>query len=249
MRFVFASLPNWFLGPDFLINAFSFLILLTFLILCIRNYKLNKSKPMMYLGVGFAFIALAQLTILPTKFGLYYNTPLTTYIGSLIVNSNIVSSTQMFYNISIFLNKVLTLIGLYVIFRLPKKKQFFDFVLGFYFLALSVFNTDLTSDLFYLTTMGLFTLISYRYYSVYRKNKFPNTKMLFIAFGLFALSKLLLIIPGLEIIGVLTDVLELVGSMTLLVLIIKILKHDTKKKQDGYNIGHAKHPPRKGRKH
>lgn len=203
----------------------------------------------MYLGVGFAFIALAQLAIIPAKFGLYYDTTFTTAIGNFIINYNIIQSTDMFYNISIFLNKALTLIGLYVIFRLPKRKQIFDFVLVLYFLALSVFSGDLTAYLFYLTTLGLFALISYRYYSVYRKNKFPNTKILFIAFGLLALSKLLLLIPNLEIIGVLTDAIELISYIVLLVLIIRILKHDTKKKQDGYNLGHVKHTPRKRGKH
>jgi hypothetical protein len=204
---------------------------------------------MMYLGVGFAFIALAQLTIIPTKFGLYYDTAFTTYIGNLIINSHIIQSTNVFYNFSIFLNKALTLIGLYVIFRLPKKKQFFDLVLVLYFILLSVFGGDLTADLFYLTTLGLFGLISYRYYSVYRKNKFLNTKMLFFAFGLLALSKLLLLIPSLGIIGVLADSIELLSYLVLLVLIIKILKHDTKKEQDGHNLGYAKHPSRKRRKH
>ena len=249
MRFIFASLPNWFLAPDFLINAFSFLILLIFFILCIRNYRTNKNKSMMYLGVGFAFIAFAQLAIIPTKFGLYYDTTFTTYLGNLIVNSHIIQSTNVFYNISIFLNKALTLIGLYVIFRLPKKKQFFDFVLVIYFVLLAIFGGDLTANLFYLTTLGLFALISYRYYSVYRKNKFLNTKMLFIAFGLLALSKLLLIIPSLGIVGVLADSVELLSYIVLLVLIIKILRHDTKKEQDGHNLGYAKHTPRKRGKH
>jgi hypothetical protein len=204
---------------------------------------------MMHLGTGFAFIALAQLAIILTKFGLYYDTSFTTSIGTAIVHYNIVSSVDTLYDISIFLNKALTLIGLYVIFRLPKKKKFFDFVLILYFLVLSIFAGDLTGYLFYLTTFGLFALISYRYYSVYRKNKFPNTKILFIAFGMLALGKLLLILSHIEIVTVIADVLELASYITLLVLIIRILKHGKEKEQDGYNLGHAKHTPRKRGKH
>ena len=249
MRFILTSVPNWFLAPDFLINAFSFLILLSFFILCIKNYKLNKNKAMLYLGIGFASIAFAQLAIVLTKFGLYYDTTFTSYIGNAIVQSNIIGSTDTLYKLSIFFNKAFTLFGLYVIFRLPKQKRFFDVVLVAYFIVLSLFATNLTALLFHLTTFGLFALISYRYFLVYRKNKFDNTRMLFLAFALLALGRLLLLLSHIEIITVISDILELASYSTLLVLIIKILNHDTKKEQDGYNLRHAKYPPRKRGKH
>ncbi|MCL5730152.1 MAG: hypothetical protein M1165_01120 [Candidatus Pacearchaeota archaeon] len=96
MRFTFISAPHWFLAPDFLINVFSFLILLTFFILCVRSYKLNKNKGILYLGIGFAFIAVAQLALLMTKFGLYYDTSVTTAIGNTIIEYHIVKSFSAF---------------------------------------------------------------------------------------------------------------------------------------------------------
>ncbi|MDD5699745.1 MAG: hypothetical protein PHH00_00935 [Candidatus Nanoarchaeia archaeon] len=249
MRFILASVPNWFLAPDFLINAFSCLILLFFLILCIRNYRLDRNKGMLYLGTGFAFIALAQLAIVLTKFGLYYDTSFTSYIGSAIVHSEIIQSTDTLYNASIFLNKAFTLLGLYVIFRLPKKKQFFDIAIIAYFLVLSIFAGSLTAYLFHLTAFGLFGLIASRYYSVYRKNKFENTKILSVAFAILALSRLLLLLSHIEIVTVIADVLELGSYITLLVLIIKILKHGKEKEPDGYNLRHAEYHPGKRGKH
>lgn len=249
MRFLFASVPNWFLAPDFIINVFSCLILLFFLILCIKNYKLNKNKGMLYLGIGFALIALAQLAIILTKFGLYYNTSFTSYIGSMIVNYNIVESTDTVYNTSIFLNKILILLGLYIIYRLPEKKKVFDFILVFYFLILAVFKGAVTNYLFHLTAFALLLLISYHYYSVYKKNKFSNTRILFIAFSVLAVSRLLFIISHIEIVTVIADVLELGSYITLLVLIIKILKHGKEKEQDGYNLRHAEYNPGKRGKH
>ncbi len=249
MRFILASVPNWFLAPDFLINAFSFLILLIFFVLCVRNYKLNKNKGMMYLGAGFAFIALAQLALVLTKFGLYYDTSFTTSIGSMIVQYNIVESTDTIYNASIFLNKAFTLLGLYTIFRLPKKKRFFDFVLVLYFLVISIFGGNLTTYIFHLTTFGLFALISYRYYIVYRENRFKNTKILSIAFAILAISHLLLILSHIETITVIADILELASYITLLILIIRILKHGKEKEPDGYHIRHAKYRPRERGKH
>jgi hypothetical protein len=249
MRLILASVPNWFLAPDFLINAFSFLILLTFLILCIKNYKIDKNKSMLYLGIGFACIALAQLAIVLTKFGLYYDTSFTTSVGSMIVNYNIVESTDTIYNASIFLNKALTLLGLYVIFRLPKKKRFFDVALVAYFLVLSVFNTIITNNLFHMTAFGLFGLISYRYYLLFKKNKFQNTKILAVAFALLAIGRLFLLLSNAEVITVIADIFEMASYAILLILIIKILKHGKEKKQDGYNLRHAEYHPRERGKH
>ena len=123
MRFAFISAPSWFLAPDVVINVFSFLILLTFFILCIKSYKLNKNKGIFYLGVGFASIALGQLAITMTKFVLYYHTTVAGAIGNAIIKYNIVSSVNVVYNLSIFLNGLFTLIGLYVIYRLPQKEK------------------------------------------------------------------------------------------------------------------------------
>ena len=52
-----------------------------------------------------------------------YDTILTTYIGNSIVNYNIINPTNLLYSIGIFLYKSLTLIGLYIIYRLPEKKK------------------------------------------------------------------------------------------------------------------------------
>lgn len=249
MRVIFTSVPNWFLAPDFVINAFSFLILLFFFVLCIQNYRLNKNKGMLYLGTGFALIALAQLAMVLTKFGIYYDTSFTTYIGKVIIQSNIVQSTDTIYNISIFMNKIFTLLGLYVIYRLPEKKKVMDFVLVFYFLILALFRNSVTDYLFHITAFCLFLLLAYRYHLLYKENKFSNTKILFIAFGVLAISRLLLIISHIEAVTVIADVLELGSYITLLVLIIKILKHGTKKEPDGYNLGHAEHHPGERRKH
>ncbi|MDE1848937.1 MAG: hypothetical protein KGH55_02805 [Nanoarchaeota archaeon] len=246
MRFTFISAPHWFLAPDFLINVFSFLILLTFFILCVRSYKLNKNKGILYLGIGFAFIAVAQLALLMTKFGLYYDTSVTTAIGNTIIEYHIVKSTDVIYNISIFINGLLTLAGLYVIYRLPQKeKSIKDLLLILYFVLLSAFISNDIYYIFHISALMLFILISYSYYAIYRKNKFSNTLILSISFLILAVSQLLFVISQANVMTVVADVLELVSYIILLALIIKILKHGKKKEPDGYNLRHAKYHPRK----
>jgi hypothetical protein len=205
---------------------------------------------MLYLGVGFGFIAIAQLAILLTKFGLYYNTSIKTYVKDLVITYNIVSSSNVIYNLGIFFNKALTLIGLYVIYRLPKKtKSIKDIFLVIYFIILSVLMSDAVNYLFRITAMGLFLVLAYSYYLIYKKNRFPNTMILSTAFGVLALSQILFMMSQINVVVVIADFLELASYITLLVLIIRILKHGTKKEPDGYNLRHAKYHPRKRRKH
>ena len=205
---------------------------------------------MLYLGWGFAAIAVAQLAVLTTKFGLFYDTSFTTAVGTLIIHYSIVNSTNTIYKLGIFFDKVLTLVGLYVIYRLPqKKKSIKDLFLIIYFVILSVLSSDLVNYLFRITAAGLFALLSYNYYSLYKKNKFTNTKILSIAFGIMGVSQLLFMMSQISMIVVLADLLELVSYIILLILVIRILKHGTKKEPDGYNLRHAKYHPRTRRKH
>ncbi|MFZ1970922.1 MAG: hypothetical protein WAU65_01950 [Candidatus Nanoarchaeia archaeon] len=245
MRFAFISAPGWFLAPDFLINVFSFLILLAFFALCMRNYRLNKNKGILYLGIGFAFIAIAQLAITATKFVLYYHSSVTNAIGNAILKYNIVSSVNVVYNAGIFISGLFTLIGLYVIYRLPQKeKSIKDLLLILYLILLSIFINSEIYYIFHISALMLFLLISYSYYSIYQKNKFSNTLILSVSFAILAVSQLLFIISQANVVTVIADLLELGSYITLLVLIIRILKHGNEKKQDGYNLRYPEHHSR-----
>ncbi len=122
MKIVFT--PDWFLGTDVLIEIFSFIILFVFFYLSVKAYKLSRNKNSLYLGVGFLLIALAELATIFTKVVLYYDTTFTQHIGQVIVTYNVVKSVDIFYYIGFFFHKLLTLLGFYVIYRLPLKKKF-----------------------------------------------------------------------------------------------------------------------------
>src|SRR3989338_2545401 len=136
MRFIFT--PDWFLNGDVLIDPLSFIVLFVFFALCLTAYKLNKKKNFLYLGAGFFLIAIAQLVVILTKLILYYDTPLTQTVGHIIVTYEIVSSVDIFYFIGFFMHKMLTLSGLYMIYRLPvikktSKELFLALFLALYF--------------------------------------------------------------------------------------------------------------------
>ncbi len=229
MRFV--PIPDWFLGKDVLIEGFSFIVLLIFSFLSIRNYKLNKNRNFLYLGIGFALIALAQLATIITKLVLYYDVGPSQAIGAAIITSQLISSVDIFYSAGFFFHRLLTLLGFYVIYRLPRhKKSILDSFVIIYFIIISALLDKGVFYLFHLTALVLLVLIFDNYHALYKKNKFVNTKILLIAFGILALSQLIFILSNVEIMFVLGNIVELISYIILLILIIRILKHGKKKK-------------------
>ena len=238
MRIV--PIPDWFLGKDVIIEVFSFIVLFIFSFLAIRNYKLNKNRNFLYLGVGFALIALAQLASVMTKLVLYYDIGPSQAIGAAIITSQLVSSVDIFYSAGFFFHRLLTLLGLYIIYRLPRqKKSILDYAVIIYFILISALLDRGVFYLFHLTALVLLILIFDNYHALYKKNKFVNTKILLIAFGILALSQLIFILSNIEIMFVLGNIIELISYTILLILIIRILKYGKKKKQDGHNIRHV----------
>lgn len=231
--------PDWFLGKDVLIDFFSFVVLLIFFFLTFKNYKIDKNKKLLYLGVGFGMIAFAQLSSILTKLVLYYDNSFTQKIGEMIVTSHIISSVDIFYDIGFFFYRALTLLGLYVIYKLPMEEaQWEDFFLAsFFVIIISILSKDMTY-LFALTSFILLILIIKNYFLVYIRNRSINTLILFSAFSILALSNLIFLFSWSESMYVFGNFDELVSYIILLVLIIRILKHGSKKKQNGYHLRH-----------
>jgi hypothetical protein len=233
--------PDWFLGSDVLIEGFSFLVLLIFFFLCYRNYKLNKNKNSKYLGLGFLLIAIAEASTILTKLVLYYDTTFTHQMGQMIITYNVVKSVDIFYYIGFFLHKFFTLLGLYIIFRIPLEKKFGrDFILGLYIIFVSAIFSLGFYYLFHITALILLGLIINNYYEVYGKNKSVNTGILLTAFFMLAFSQIIFIISTLNIFYVIGQLVQLVSYLILLILIIRILRVQKngrqKKKQNRHNI-------------
>ena len=217
--------PDWFLGKDVLIDIFSFIILFAFFILCFNYNKLSKKKGFLFLGIGFLLVAIAQLATILTKLVLYYDTTLTQQIGQIIVTYNIVKSVDIFYYAGFFFHKFLTLIGLYIIYRIPKKRIITEeFFLIAIFLAISALFSKDAYYLYHLVAFLLLVLIIKNYYFLYQKNKSANTITLVSAFFLLAVSQLIFIFSKLSSMFVLANLIELVSYLILLVLIIRIIR-------------------------
>lgn len=242
--------PDWFLGFDVLIELFSFIVLVVFSVLAIQSYRLDKKKKnLLYLGLGFGLVALAQLATILTKTVLYTNINVIEQIGQIIITSHLVRSVDIFYYIGFFFYRFLTLAGLYMIYRLPyHKSSVQDYILVAYFILLSAIISEEVTFLFHLTALIILMLVLTNYYNIYQETKFPNTRILLIAFGILAFSQFVFIFSEGGILEVTGDIVELVSYIILLTLGIKIKEHGKKKKPDGDNIGYAGNNSGKGRK-
>lgn len=242
--------PDWFLGFDVLIELFSFIVLVIFSTLSLRNYKLNKNKKnFLYIGIGFGLIALAQLATILTKTVLYYDFSLIQQVGNAIITNQVVSSVDIFYYIGFFFYKFLTLMGLYIIYRLHyKRSSIGDSALFVYFILLSALLSVEIYYLFHLTALFILLMIARNYYLIYKDNHFSNTKILMTGFGILAVSQFLFIFSN-ETLQATANVVELISYTLLLFLAIKIRKDGKKKKSDGNNIRHAGSNSAKRRKH
>jgi len=229
--------PDWFLGSDVCIEVFSFFVLAAFFLISLRSYRITKNKGSLYLGVGFLLISLAELSTILTKFVLYYDTMFTQTIGQVIVRYQMVHSVDIFYYVGFFWHKILTLLGLYIIYRIPKERKISsDAWLAVYFIILSVVFSQFFFHLFHLTALILLAMITSNYIEIYKENKSKNTKILIIAFSLMALSQVIFIMSQLNLMYAVGQVIQLVSYIIMLVLIIRITKNGKKEKQNRHNI-------------
>lgn len=244
MKIVFT--PDWFLNSDVFIGIISFMVLFLFFLFSVKCYKINRKKSIIYLGIGFLLIAIGELSAILTKLVLYYDTGITREIGRAIISSQIVKTVDIFYYTGFFFNKFLTLLGLYVIYKIPSSKKLSaEFFLIVYLLFITAFLSHTFNQLYNLTALVLLIFIIRNYYKIYMKNKLTNTKILIAAFVLLLISQAIFIFTNLNYSYVIAQNLQLVSYITLLILIIKILENGKEKKQDRHSSRHVKNHSRK----
>lgn len=224
--------PEWFLNFDIGIEAFNFIILTLFFIFSLKSYKLTKNKKSLYLGIGFLLIALAEIAAMLTKFVLFYDTTFTQNIGQMIVTYHVVKSINIFYDIGFFLYKLLTLAGLYIIYKFPIKEiSKRDIILSTFFLIVSALAGEMIYFIFHLAVIILLIYIIQNFEGVYKNNKSYNTKILISALKLLLISHALFIFSNIKLVYVLGQMMQLISYITLLSLIINIFYNDKSRRK------------------
>ena len=222
------------------------MVLFLFFLFSVKCYKINRKKSILYLGIGFLLIAIGELSTILTKLILYYDIEITKEIGRAVINSQIVKTVDIFYYTGFFFNKFFTLLGLYIIYKIPSSKKLsVEFFLIIYLLLITALLSHTFQQIYNLTALILLVFIIRNYYKIYLKNKLTNTKILITAFVLMSISQAIFIFAKLDYFYIAAQNLQLVSYITLLILIIKILENGKEKKQDRYPSRHAKNYSRK----
>jgi len=229
MKIVFT--PDWFLSFDVLIEIFSFLVLIAFFMFALRSYKLNQNKKALFLGIGFFLIAFAEIFTIFTKLVLYYDTIFTKEVGQMIVTYHFVNSVDIFYYLGFFFHKLLTLSGLYLIYKIPSKKGTTgDFILAGFFIIISAIFSSSVYFVFHIIAMIILFFIVMNYVNIYKKTKFENTKTLIGAFAILLVSQIVFLFSSIKLVYAIGQILQLVSYIIMLILIYHITKHGKKKK-------------------
>jgi hypothetical protein len=220
--------PYWFLGPDIIIDFFSFLVLLIFATLSLKYYKLSGNKKFLYLGLAFSLVSLGEFSKIIMNIGLYYDFTVVYKVGKIIVTSQMVKSIDAVYYIGFFLHRFLIMLGFYLLYYTTRKnKSGVEHLLILYFIVISAIFISNVYYLFNITVSVLLAIIFASYLQVYRKTKTENTKILSLAFLILLVSYLVMTFSRMNSgIYIAANILQLISYSILLYIIIKIYKHN-----------------------
>lgn len=223
--------PRWFCGFDVLIDVFSLIVLLMIGYFSLKNYKLSgNNKNHLWIGGSFFTLALGFLLKVLTNFTLYYKVLVTKQIGLLTLTYEKFVPSNILVFIGFNGYKILTLIGLYMLFMLyQKEKSMPDTIITTYLLFASIYFVQETY-LFNITCALLLILITYEHHSNCKKQKTCSTvNMLTTSFGILALSHVLqvFLMYGTSL-YVIAEAVQLVGYSLLLYTFIKVLQNAKK---------------------
>ncbi len=189
--------------------------------------------------MGFLLIALAELSNILTKIPLYYHTQIISNIGTAIISYDIVKTVDIFYYIGFFFDRILTLFGFYIMYKLPLERVSGEFFLNLYLIVIVSLMSQSYYYVYHLTALILLIFLVNKYYKIYRKDGVANTGILVMAFVLLGLSQTVFLFSKLNYIYVTGQLMQLASYIILLVLIVKIVKDGKKKKPSGDYPRHA----------
>ena len=228
--------PKWFFGKDIAIDVVSLIVLVLIGLFALKYYSINKKKKSyFYLALSFFVLGIAFLCKIMTNFTIYYIDTQIRQVGFLVFTVHTLKSTDVLFFLGLLLYRVLTLIGLYILYLIyfhNKQPRSTTFIIFLLLVLLTYFTLD-ACFVFHLVSFLLLIFITRQYFINYKKNKRGTTKLLAYSFALIALSQLLFLFLKMSYVTyVAGEILQLVGYCILLFTFIMVLNHGKKKKQN-----------------
>ncbi len=222
-----AYTPQWFYDKDIVIDLVGFLVVLLIAFFSFRYYRINRrNSSYLYLSVSFAFLALSFLAKILTNFTIYHNIIQTAQIGGIVLTYTQVQSSNVLFVLGFFLYRLLTLLGIYLLYIIYQRRQPVAVVLlVMYLLLISTIFSRSAYYVFHITAFVLLGMVVFELFARYRSTRNALTRWLASSFVVIALSQLLFIFMDVDdSFYVLAEVVQLIGYAALLVTFLRVLR-------------------------
>lgn len=225
--------PGWFIFPSIIIDLIAFMVLLMISLYSFKYYKLNKNnKNYLYLAWSFLLICLSFGFKILTNLTIYYPILKSNIAGP--VTTALVGVRE--YNIFSFLTfsafVLFHLLGLFFLYTIYNKERHKSHIfLIVYFILLSTYLSYLNYYIFHLTSLFFLAILSLVYLKKYLNTGYNNTKILYYAFSILALSQIFFMFISInQYFFVFAEVIQLIGYLLLLLMLTKVINYGKKKK-------------------
>jgi len=229
--------PQWFFGPDFMIDLFSVILLLMISFFAWRFYTLNKSKKHLLMFTSMAILSLSFVFKIITYFLLYITTFKLEVLNILGQPIYYVTPNNFYFSISFIIYSMLTILGFYILYAIyePRVSASTN-LLTLYLLTVVVIFTENAYFFMHLTAMILSALITFELWKSYKNNKLKSTRALAVSFGIISFSRIFFIVANIySSMYVVGEFIQFAGYLILMLTFITVLKNGKKTRENRHN--------------
>jgi hypothetical protein len=223
----FVSSPPGFFGKDIAIDAASSIVSLMISYFSFKYFLLDKkNKKQLLATLGFFLLGISFIAKIMTT--LVLNDLFTYPLHFVLFGIDFGLSYHVFSAMGFLTHAFMTLLGFYLLYALTSKEKLsMNYIMIGYLLFISTYFSRFNYAVFYLTALMFVASLSRRYYLSYKENKYRNTMLLSISFGVISLSQILFIFTILKSreLYVAAEILQLVGYLGLLYTFLMVLKN------------------------
>lgn len=228
--------PQWFHGSDIVIDIVSIFVLLLIAYFGVSYYKLNNNKNYLFLATSFFLLALSFVFKNLLNLGVYYHILQTNQNGFAILSEQAAQNLNTMFLVGILLYRLLTVIGLYILYNIYNKQSKETVFLVSYLLLVLTYFSQSNYYIFHLTSLVLLALIVASYSEKYLTKRDVGTILVVISFSIIALSQLFFIfVDFVDDFYVFGEVVQLVGYIALLTAFVKVFFDVKKANKNGHN--------------
>jgi len=226
IEFVFT--PKWFYGKDIIIDIVSIIVLSWISYFGIKFYQMDKRKRnYLFLSISFGFLAVSFLFKILTNFTVYYPAVVTNNLGFIVYTYKALKPSNLLYFGGFIVYRLLTLIGLYLLYSIYHSKQTISTrIIIIYLIFVSTVFTQSAYYISHITAFILLGMITYQYYRNYIDSRHRPVLLLTASFLIMAVSQIIsLFIKSSKLFYVAAEFIQLLGYILLLITFVWVLKH------------------------